>query len=278
MTWERHILEKIEACRSGSDDLASPEMADVVRMMAEDACLANHQQRVEEYDRSVRAALDRVPVPSGLETRLLQIVDQDGSSNPVSSSLPIETDLPDTRNSHSDQRRWRPIPIAIGLATAACLIIAGTILILQMMASQVWSIAQVKQEAIGWTEALEHIVWQDISTNPPATLEFPLGMRARPWQWCRLREPSPGMGDVIAYDLLGSPSRFGIQKGILFVFRADVTGLPATPPIRPAITQGRLIAAWHSGDRICVLVLRDANTAALQNFYKREFTGSVRSA
>lgn len=262
MKWERHILEGIEACRPGSDDLSSPELAEVARQVVQDNKLAIHLRGVIRFDESIQQAFDDVPLPDGLEKRLLASLDEKPDVVKTLQAPALRTSL---------RRRW----IAATLATAACLaVVAGVVAI--RLGGEPWSIAQVRHEVVRWSAMLDDTAWQN--TTPPKQLAFPMEARVRPWRWRQLHRPSEGVGNVVVYDLSPPQSVPGALRGSLFVFRAEVANLSATPPIRPAITQGRLVAAWRSGDCICVLVLDNAEPGALRSYYHAWFTGSVRSA
>jgi hypothetical protein len=65
------LLEALEACRPGSDDLAQPEMAGLASRLAESAELDELRARLQRLDVALADAFHDVPVPEGLEARVL---------------------------------------------------------------------------------------------------------------------------------------------------------------------------------------------------------------
>src|SRR5689334_453885 len=72
MAVDRRILETLESCRPGSDDLEGIEFADVAERIERDAELASLASAIERWDLAVTAAIDDVAVPEGLGARLLE--------------------------------------------------------------------------------------------------------------------------------------------------------------------------------------------------------------
>jgi hypothetical protein len=69
---EEEMLEAMECCRPGSDDLADRGLAGLAAAMAVDPELADRFRRQQRADEAVRAAICDVPVPEGLARRLLE--------------------------------------------------------------------------------------------------------------------------------------------------------------------------------------------------------------
>ena len=69
---DERILEAIEACRPGSDDVADPALAYLAAAMAADPELENLYARLQQVDGMLTADFRRVPVPEGLDHRLLE--------------------------------------------------------------------------------------------------------------------------------------------------------------------------------------------------------------
>jgi|GEM_PF-1887169 len=66
------IYEAMEACRPGSRDLSDPELGFLAQALAEDPALAARYRWVQAVDQQVAAAFADVPVPEGLEVRLME--------------------------------------------------------------------------------------------------------------------------------------------------------------------------------------------------------------
>ncbi|MCS7306552.1 MAG: hypothetical protein NZ602_15780 [Thermoguttaceae bacterium] len=69
---KQRIYEAIEACRPGSQDLSDPGLAFLDRALAEQPGLAARYEWVQAVDRQVALIFTEVPVPEGLETRILE--------------------------------------------------------------------------------------------------------------------------------------------------------------------------------------------------------------
>ena len=71
MANERGIVEAIDACRPGSNDLDAPEMNDLARRLKEDRRIAAAFESLQRWDVRVGNAVGDVPVPEGLQARIL---------------------------------------------------------------------------------------------------------------------------------------------------------------------------------------------------------------
>ena len=67
----REILEAMESCRPGSDDLFDPALAPLVEVLTLDANLADRFRQQQHVDAAVASAFRDVAVPDGLAERLL---------------------------------------------------------------------------------------------------------------------------------------------------------------------------------------------------------------
>ncbi len=65
------ILEALEACRPGSDDLSDPDMESLAARMAESAKLQSLYERLQRLDKALADVYQDVPVPEGLADRIL---------------------------------------------------------------------------------------------------------------------------------------------------------------------------------------------------------------
>ena len=66
-----HILEAIEACRPGSNDLSDPGLAFLATELAARAELDDAYERLQRLDAMLAVAFKDVPVPEGLGQRIL---------------------------------------------------------------------------------------------------------------------------------------------------------------------------------------------------------------
>jgi hypothetical protein len=67
----RTALERLDAVRPGSDDLALPDLAEAGEVLLRDSEVAAEFERRQALDVRIAAAMHDVPVPTGLKERLL---------------------------------------------------------------------------------------------------------------------------------------------------------------------------------------------------------------
>jgi hypothetical protein len=279
MSIDRHILEGIEACRPGSDDVQSADLADVARAVECDPEIHTIYARAQRWDTAVTRAVHEVPLPAGLADRLLArlatgvaatsavaasvavpAVEADAVSLPGQAvslpgqavSLPwqaIETQAIETQPFLS-RRNW----LSIAGATAATVVVAvGLARYLRSGAD-----TPVEMLADGWLAQLD-ANWRDMA-EAPKQLAVPLSITAEASGWQRIdavRGASP-----VAYRL--THAQAGTAQ--LFVVRLSRQGLPTSPPEQPQMaTGGRSIGYWTSGDLVYVLVV-DGNRDSYRSF------------
>ena len=146
MAIDRRTLEGIESCRPGSDDLQSPELADVARAVRDDPQAQSTYARVQKSDAAIRAAMEQVPVPVGLAARIVTALAADAlatssaSNGAQTSRVPSGTILAGAvsaaqqvehaedqvvATSRPSRRAWsRRDWLAIGAAMAATVVVA----------------------------------------------------------------------------------------------------------------------------------------------------------
>lgn len=247
---EKRIIESIEACRPGSDDIASPDMVDVARQIQQDPQVRSHYERVQKWDAAVSATMEEVGVPEGLAERILDRlrsqaavstseIRSTGSQQPVAEAA-VRLAPPHDLDSRWSRRKW-----LAGFAT-----IAASILVVAFLSVWLPGDREVPLEDIAevWFQELG-ANWQDAQQAPG---EFPLpgAITASPTSWQSLAKHSSARG--VVYQL---QDRAG-ATGHLFVVRLTRTGLPATPPASPqSNTAGKAVGYWQSGDMVYVLVV-----------------------
>jgi hypothetical protein len=252
------IIEAMEACRQGSDDLADPDLAFLAAHLAADPELNEVHQRLERLDRATADAMGDVPVPEGLADRLLsrlesaraQETDVAGSAPSPAAAPAATTPRPPRRSS---RRRWLVGLGSLGLAVAGSLLVA-TIL---HRDREVYTEAQVLEAAIRFSESEPPATddWHLVSDRRP-----PKDMPMSPFVWqstqVRWRDLPDFLGhSAVAYDL----SRPGGVRATLYVVWRRVLGVPSVPPDRPALTTHNCsVAAWQSNALLYVLVVDGA--------------------
>jgi hypothetical protein len=254
---EKRIIEGIEACRPGSEDLHSPELSDVARAVQQDPDVRALYERVQKWDAAISSSIDQVPVPQGLAERildrlrlaaaapasqekaaLLNGVAAAATSNLAVSSAPV--DRVQKTSSRWSRRQW-----LAGFAS-----IAATLLIAAFLSSWLPSGTDVPLEEIaqGWSDELG-ADWQDIERSP-REFAVPAAVLASPtaWQWIG----SHAAGGGVAYRLQDKNGR----QAMLFVVRMSRPGLPSAAPVDPqSNTAGKAVGYWQSGQLVYVLVV-----------------------
>jgi hypothetical protein len=277
---DRELLEQIDACRPGSDDINSPELANLAARVEVDRDDRRRYELVQQLDASLQDAIDDVPVPAGLADRLLaklaaargasehpggmrtplqQALPQAlesalASGNAVAQTVPTEspTDAPVAPSQTarpSSRRKWLA---AAMLAAAAS--VAAIALTLNWNGRTRLTAANVVEQSVKFYIEDEPGTLMPLSQSPSQTL--PLSSKIqfpRTTQW---RKVPNFLGDrrleAVAYE-----AQIGPATATLYVARysADL-GLPSAPAWTPPYnTAGRVASAWQNGPLLYVLVV-----------------------
>ncbi len=124
---DERILEAIEACRPGIDDLADADFAHLATAIAADPGLEDLYERLQAVDTRVAAALHDVTVPEGLARRLTDHLAA-GRARSVELAEAVESPAPQRDASarpRSVSRRW--LVMAGGTLTAAAVLLAAVL-------------------------------------------------------------------------------------------------------------------------------------------------------
>jgi hypothetical protein len=262
MVMDKRIIEGIEACRPGSDDVLSPELRDVAQRLEHDPEAQIAYQRVQKWDAAVAAAMDEVSVPAGLAERILDHLNA-ADSVPTSGDVglgtiamdPVELD----KRVPEGPRRWsHRQALAVGSSLAAALLLAAFVGIFWQPRSS----SPVEKIAEEWLQQLGP--WQNIQRAPH---DFPVSgaVVASPTAWQRVGNVASGRG--MAYQLKNAQA----GAAMLFVVKLSVAGSPPAPPLSPqSTTGGKAIGYWQIGGLLYVLVVEGDERSY------REFVNSVR--
>lgn len=241
------IKQALDACRAGSQDLASPELRQVARQLAEDPQLQATYARLQKLDIAIGAALSDVPVPEGLPARILAQLERSATVKLRSSELPSAAshEQPAQGGAHRgwNRRFSRRNVMRVGTGLAATLLVSASLA--YYLRSPSASLDQLVIAAGAGN--LPGSAWQPLA-EAPRNLPLPAGFaRASSWQSVTV---SGAVG--AAYNLSTSPRR----RAVLYVLPLHIAGLPSSPPSRPqSETGGQLIGAWQSGGLVYVLVV-----------------------
>ncbi|MEX2112099.1 MAG: hypothetical protein WD845_02885 [Pirellulales bacterium] len=259
MPIDRRTLEAIEACRPGSDDLLSTELADVALLVDGDPAVHAVYARAQRWDTAVSRAMQEVPVPPGLAERLLSrlaagdavamaVAASDATIDEATASA-LPRQLPWSKARWS-RRGW------LGMVAATAATVAVAVGLTQYLRSG--ADAPVETLADAWLAQLD-TSWSNMADAPKRFL-VPASITAEATGWQRI-DPVGSVGGV-AYRLQSAHA--GTAR--LFVVRLAKKGLPSSPPVQPQwTTGGRSIGYWQSGDLVFVLVV-DGNADRYREF------------
>jgi hypothetical protein len=269
------MWEAMEACRPGRDDLADPEMAALSRQLAASPKLASLHERLQRWDAALADAFCDVPVPEGLEARILARLEAESVEvrSPSPESIPELTVAGrhrdasggvDARGPHASRRRW--MLVAGGLTAAAVFILA----FVPLHKRGEFTRSDVLDSAIAYYADDTHEGGRVLGKASPdypfsSTLLSLVSGRFPEIRW----RPAAGFlnRSAVAFDLLGPEGRMAT----VYVASCSVDGLPAEVPMRPMLSTGETsVSAWQEGDLVYVLVVDGGSQA-----YERLFVGSA---
>ena len=271
-TDDPRILEALEACRPGSDDLHDLAMEPLVRQMGLFPELGDLYQRLQHTDRAVAEAFGRVPVPAGLADRVLTRLRADPKTSEVLETSEVYGYMPTASvgMAPSRNRARRAWLIAAGALAAASVLVA---VLLNSPKSSRFSAEEVLDEAIAFFNSDTRTGGTLLGFEPLPPASYPLS-RALPtrscqvrWRWVDGLLESRG----VAYDMLGP----GGVVATVYVVPVSLRGVGSSPPGQPMLATGRRSAAvWQEGDRLYVLVV-EGESREYERFFLELGTGPV---
>ncbi len=255
------IVEAMEACRPGSNDLSDPALAFLATELAARAELDGLFERLQRTDGVLADVFQDVPVPEGLEDRILAHLAAgraaSSDSGPKKGPGLICRNGPEGAShklnlvpfSAHRRRISRRLWLAVGAATA----VAASVLIAVLLHSQApaqYTGQEVLELAIDLFNTPSSEPWQ--TAAPPRA--YPLSPDVVVVPQPRWRRVHGFLGcRAVAFDM----STPGGTQATLYVVKCSVAGLPTEPPLRPSLrTGGRSTSAWQSGSLVYVLVVR----------------------
>ncbi|MGE0756017.1 MAG: hypothetical protein AB7F89_03340 [Pirellulaceae bacterium] len=252
----------LEGCRTEAD-LALPEFAELAGALARDPALRAAWERIRRRDAVIRSALFDVPVPEGLEDRILRRLAESSPGTGEAGDVDGSVSLP-SPGEGADGRRvphgWDKVRVSWWLVGG------GVAVVLVGMLAGWWPgadpvISDEGQLVIEWIQGLDGARWR--RADPP-TGRFPLPreLAVRPSRWQSLVSTS-GRLPVVCYDLgsAGSPALLFVALG-----QARPT-LATSPPASPyPVQRPWQVAAWRGPAAVYVLAL---DAAAPRYQYER---------
>ncbi len=253
------ILEALEACRPGSDDISDPSMALLAEKLAVSPHVEDLYDRVQRTDRALAQAFQDVPVPDGLADRILARLaatspePADGLRVLSAAREPAALNEPPEAAVSTPRRRlhwgWY---VATGCAALAASLLLAVILNLPRPSAD--RPEELQHQAIAFFNEDARGTGVLLGIGPPPPGGYPLSRaipaRARQVRW---RSVAGFLGrSGVAYDI-AAPS--GIS-GTVYVVQWNLSGLGAGPPPTPMLATGqRCTAIWQEGDVLYVLVI-----------------------
>lgn len=262
-------FQAIDACRPGSEDLQRELPSELAGEIRRDERLAGRYRAIQQFDQAVADAFDGVPLPAGLESRLLAAIAQQqaelDSQQPTASASPRPVELPRAAASSSEMSRRRWLQLCGGaLASTA----AGV--------GFLWWRRSGDQPALTAEQVLHQTLEFNKSGEARLTAAIPESREAAPAEFPRSRRLA-GLREVVRWRRLdggllgrnGCAFELSAQDGLatLYVLAADgrrgsavIDNLPDEPPLPDQAqnlvsTGGYSAAGWRENDRIQLLVV-----------------------
>lgn len=258
---EREIQQAMDVCRPGDEDLSQPEMAALVDMLRSDLAVRNRFERSQRLDAALAGLFREVPVPDGLENRLLAALEsaapQAGQTPEPISTRDSSAELaghsarlgPKTRS-----RRQRIGMILAGSLAVTAAVLAFLLGVPYSGIGEPRADDRLPGEVLAWTEAVVREGWNR-DFEAAALRDHPLdsAVRAAPQRWCLIATAYDQQ--TVVYDLA---SRGG-DLALVFCMRSRVrtSALPELPPWNAfSATGGLMLGVWRRGDLVYVLAVR----------------------
>jgi hypothetical protein len=275
------LIEALEACRPGSNDIDSPEFSPLAAELAASPRLDELYERLQRVDAAVAGAFADVPMPEGLAERILaRVLAGDKAKVPATvegeksaiaraveqAVLPANVSQAEAISNRPAAARAAKVPLW-GWVSAAVLLIAVGVGVVAYVNSRPSGYAPHDAIDQGIALLLEERTHRP--TGPAATADlredYPLSSElADRVRVLRSREVADFLGEPgVAYDLL---SRTG-AAATLYVVRMRIPGLPSSPsPFPQPGTQGTTAAAWATDGLVYVFVV-DGDEREYQQFF-----------
>ncbi len=265
--YDSRILESLEACRPGSDDLSDPAMVPLNSQMAASRELDDLYERLQKLDGCLAAAFHDVPVPDGLADRILARLNAAGTEKVITDTAappgsamaeslagvqPVNAAVRPLRFMPRLSRFAASRPILTGgmAAALAAIVLLAAVGVLRRMGS---SDREISPElAIEQFNSDPHGEGTLLDARP-APSGYPCSEFLSLPPSTRWRDVVDFQGaKAVAYDFQG-PQGAGAT---LYVLRGKAAGSPSSPPWSPQHTTGnRAVGWWQEEGLVYVLVV-----------------------
>lgn len=265
---DRDLIQRLDACRPGSDDYRDAELAPLADELATHPQHRQLHARLQQIDRTIGASMEDVPLPPGLSQRLLAslaaaektvAIDDVVSPSPTPSLSPSPSTTPGI-----SRRAW--------LWSAAAAASAASLAGVAYFRGGLWpgqpviTPELVQEGAIAFYNQEQPEPGRDPRKFDP---DFPLSRSIVGFERYTWRRIERFLGQArlagVAFDLV-APSG---TAATLYVVPQQSPALASAPPNRPASTTGGCVsAAWNEGSWTYVLVVKGGERA-YQGFVRR---------
>lgn len=265
---DERILEALEVCRPGSDDLSDPALADLADQLGANPELKRLYEWLRRVDGKLAAVFREVPVPEGLAERITDRLaaarTEPAAMADVEETAEGPAPPPVTEVLARPKRvsRRRLLAAAGTLSTGAVVLVAALV---YLHTRKTYDVSTVLTEAFDFfgNEPPErgHLLTDVAPPDDHPISHYPISRDVRRVPGTRWREISEFLGRKgVAYDL---PGRGDTVKATLYVVKLTVSDLKDTQP--PALPQwdtaNCCTAAWQRGKLLYVLVVRGGRRA-----------------
>ncbi len=266
----RTILEAIDACRPGTDDLNAEHLAGAKEQIEHDPRLSELRRRAEKLDETIQAAFHDVPLPEGLQLILLERLESAGENDTDGETAVVpageQADIvPAVKVRKDRSRRSWLIGGAMGIVGAAATVLAAIIIPWTNAGEELSSELLAEQSLRSYGDEFDPSQQMTLFAKQWPPTSHPISgkvWRSRKTCW---RSVLFLKCSGVVYDL----GRQGGASAMLFVIdppSGSLAMLPTAPPrVLDYQTGGRGCAVWTERGKLCLLVI-DGNTDDYQLF------------
>ena len=260
---DRKIIDALESCRPNHDDLNAHEMDEAARALQSDKKLQAFADAVRSVDEKITEEIHQVPVPEGLQQRLIAKLNS-SVSDPTSSEV-LSADLSTDGLEQPGEASAAPESDKVSVATRPAkldrrsLIVAGigfagvaaSLMIAFMAISNVFQ-KQTPEQLAAWANdlSLEALKHESESWDSPPSKKLSVlddrDFKVLPDGYKRLSK-----SDVL---------RFPGKRRFLFVKRVHASSRISTFPSKPVpLSNGWRYGTWRSKDHVFVVMVQGSD-------------------
>jgi hypothetical protein len=249
-TGNPRIVEALEACRPGSEDLYDPSLAFLVAELAAHPQLDQLYERLQRLDAKLARAYRDVPVPEGLARRIVARLEAARTEPAASETTEVPNVVACDTQTAVDRPRVRG-RIWIIAATAAVILVALSAFVLRPPRPLEVTEGEAIQAALERFAVDKDDREQDMA-SPRLISRYPFSGEVLRFA-NTARQISDFLGqEGVAYDMAAPDG----TRATLYVVGGIRSAMPSVPPIPPTVfTARRSASAWQSQGLLYVLVV-----------------------